>query len=104
MVQATLLQSVLHAFRDGQHSPTGTGARVPSGQSFRSLVQGTPLQFVLHAANDGQHSPAGMGARVPSGQILRSMVQKTWVQSVLPVIKEKYMSYKGQYLKYGLLR
>jgi hypothetical protein len=29
----------LHAFNDGQHSPIGTGAGVPSGQIFRSMVQ-----------------------------------------------------------------
>jgi hypothetical protein len=102
-VQATLAQfkSNLHAFNDGQHSPTGIGAGVPSGQIFKSKVQATSSQFdvtiteekskisrnlcdnirfievilVLHAFNDGQHSPIGTGAGVPSGQIFRSMVQ-----------------------------
>jgi len=47
MVQATRAQSklVLHAFNEGQHSPAGTGAGVPSGQIFRSRVQKVFVQF-----------------------------------------------------------
>jgi len=68
---------VLHALNDGQHSPTGTGAGVPSGQILRSKVQATRVQLVLQASNDGQHPPTGTGAGEPSGQIFRSMVQAT---------------------------
>jgi len=36
-----LIAAVLHALKLGQHSPTGTGAGVPSGQILRSMVQKT---------------------------------------------------------------
>jgi len=86
MVQTASAQLVLHALNDGQHSPTGTGAGVPSGQILRSIVQKVFVQFeisrseiesVLQASKDGQHPPTGIGAGVPSGQILRSMLQAT---------------------------
>jgi hypothetical protein len=70
----------LQALNDGQHSPAGTGAGLPSGQILRSKVQATLSQRPLQALNDGQHSPAGTGAGVPSGQILRSRVQATLSQ------------------------
>jgi len=88
---------VLQALYDGQHSPAGTGAGVPSGQILRSIVQKVLAQFgrssiglmvVLQALYDGQHSPTGTGAGVPSGQILRSKVQATLEQSVLQALND----------------
>lgn len=79
----------LHAFNDGQHSPRGMGARVPSGQILKSHVQNTLLQLGLrlHAFSDGQHSPHGTGAGLPSGQRFRSKVQRTPRQSIRDAIR-----------------
>jgi hypothetical protein len=43
------LLAVLQALRLGQHSPAGTGAGVPSGQTLRSMVQKVLRQLILTA-------------------------------------------------------
>ncbi len=42
----------LQALKLGQHSPAGTGAGVPSGQIFKSMVQGTPVQFTVATTDE----------------------------------------------------
>ena len=40
------------ALNDGQQPPTGTGAGVPSGQIFKSMVQKTAIQLGFNAIQE----------------------------------------------------
>jgi hypothetical protein len=65
LIGVTTSSLVLQAVNDGQHSPTGIGARVPSWQILMSIVQKVSAQFGL----SGKRAPL-VTLRVTSKQII----------------------------------